>query len=89
MNEFRTLLENFWICKDTDSEFSEICQGAARLEDCSYGKPAEIGEKTGPCGSLYGNRGIYGDQGLLYFVCSADVFGGQRGTGAVSFVRVD
>lgn len=35
------------------------------------------------------NSGVPGNTGLLYFMCTSDISGGQRGTRAVSFVRAD
>ena len=86
MNEVRTLLEEFWICKATDKEtyyrvkkrdpgISEIYPGAAWVEAGSYGESSEAGKASGTCRAVYGNRDIYRYPGLLYSVRGSDVPG--------------
>ena len=100
MNEFRTLLENFWICKDSDKEtYYKVKRDISNFQRFDREQLGwklvhtenllKLEKRPAHAESFMGIGEFFGNQGLLYFVRGADVSGGQRGTGAVSVVGVD
>ena len=64
MNEVRTLLEEFWICKATDKEtyyrvkrgipeFQKFIREQLWMEAGSYGESSEAGKAPGTCRALW------------------------------------
>lgn len=67
MNEIRTLMEKFWICRDSDKEtfykvkrdipnFQRFIREQLGWKLIHYREAVKTGKETGPCGSIYGNQ---------------------------------